>query len=215
MDLKTILGNAATVCTVASFFSGAFVCQKIWKKGTTADISPFPFLTGVLCGVLWLRYGLFIQDSAVIIVNTIGLTFQTVYVLWYYIFTLNRQTLHKQLFGIGILLLGLFSYLIYITKGKDEATFASGLMASGASLAFCAAPLSSMADVIKTKSVKMLPFPIILTTFGMTSLWFMYGFMLNDKFIQVPNLIGAMLAGFQLSLFVIYPSKTRTDVIPI
>ncbi|XP_076328172.1 sugar transporter SWEET1-like isoform X2 [Tachypleus tridentatus] len=211
MDFKTILRNAATVCTVASFCSGMFVCQNIWKKRSTVDISPFPFLTGVLCGVLWLRYGLFIRDSAVIVVNVIGLTFQTIYVLWYYIFTLNRQTLHKQLLGVAVILLGLFYYLVYITKGKDEATFASGLMASGASLAFCAAPLSSMAEVLKTQSVKMLPFPIILTTFVMTSLWFLYGFMLNDKFIQVPNLIGAMLAGFQLFLFIIYPSKTRTD----
>ncbi|XP_022250086.1 sugar transporter SWEET1-like isoform X1 [Limulus polyphemus] len=207
MDLKVFFGNAAIVCTVASFFSGAFVCKKIWRKGSSADISPFPFLAGVLCGVLWLRYGLFVKDPVVISVNTIGLLFQTIYVLWYYVFTLNKSTLHRQLLGTVILLGGLFYYLIYLTKDESSAIQASGLMASASSLMFCAAPFASLADVIKTKSVENLPFPIIISTFVVTSLWFIYGFLLNDKYIQVPNFIGCLLALFQLSLFAIYPSK--------
>jgi hypothetical protein len=47
-----------------------------------------------------------------------------------------------------------------------------------------------------------------------TIMWFLYGFALNDAFIQVPNAIGALISGVQLYLFVIYPNepKSRKDV---
>ncbi|XP_076326659.1 sugar transporter SWEET1-like isoform X2 [Tachypleus tridentatus] len=225
MDLKVFFGNAATVCTVASFFSGANfvgacrndrtlnnIClQKNLEKGIQCRYISISIFSRCLVvrafGVLWLRYGLFVKDPVVISVNTIGLVFQTVYVLWYYTFTLNKSTLHKQFLGSGILLGGLFYYLMYLTKDVSSAIQASGLMASAASLMFCAAPFASLADVIKTKSVENLPFPIIISTFVVTSLWFIYGFLLNDKYIQVPNFIGCLLALLQLSLFAIYPSK--------
>lgn len=50
---------------------------------------------------------------------------------------------------------------------------------------FFAAPLASLMHVMKVKSSESLPFPIILSTFVVSLQWFLYGIIINDKFVQV------------------------------
>lgn len=82
-----------------------------------------------------------------------------------------------------------------------------GLLCCVVSIVFFAAPLASLMHVIKVKSTESLPFPIILSTYIVSIQWFLYGYLLGDYFIQIPNLLGCLLSGFQLSLFYIYPAK--------
>lgn len=61
--------------------------------------------------------------------------------------------------------------------------------------------------VIRAKSTESLPFPIIVASMVVSFQWFVYGCLLNDFFIQIPNFMGCILSGFQLCLFLIYPDK--------
>lgn len=40
--------------------------------------------------------------------------------------------------------------------------------------------------------------------------WLVYGVILNSMFMVFQNLIAVLLSGFQLSFFLIYPSKPKT-----
>jgi solute carrier family 50 protein (sugar transporter) len=84
----------------------------------------------------------------------------------------------------------------------------------GASLAVCffAAPLASLSHVMKTKSTEVLPFPLILSSFVVSGQWWLYGIILDDNFVKIPNFLGWLLATFQLLLFVYYPSKRRSSL---
>lgn len=75
------------------------------------------------------------------------------------------------------------------------------------SVAFFAAPCCMFMKIVRLKSTEMLPFPLILMSFFVSVLWFLFGLVINDLFLQVPNLLGALLSGSQLCLFLIYPSK--------
>lgn len=66
------------------------------------------------------------------------------------------------------------------------------------------------AHVIRAKSTESLPFPVIMASMIVSCQWFVYGCLINDQFIQVPNFMGCVLSGFQLCLFLIYPNK-RSD----
>ncbi len=101
-----------------------------------------------------------------------------------------------------------------IGQSREDPKTLAGTLACISSLVFCGSPLASVSDVIKTKSTEKLPFLLILSSFLVTIMWFLYGFALNDAFIQVPNAIGALISGVQLYLFVIYPNepKSRKDV---
>ncbi len=101
-----------------------------------------------------------------------------------------------------------------MAETRDDPLTLTGSLACISSLVFCGAPLVSVSDVIRTKSTEKLPFLLILSSFLVTIMWFSYGFVLRDAFIQVPNGIGAIISGVQLCLFAIYPNKpkSRKDV---
>lgn len=84
-----------------------------------------------------------------------------------------------------------------------------GLMCCMGSIIFCAAPLISLTEVFRTQCTEVLPFPLILSTFLVTGLWWLYGIIIQNTFVQYPNLIGCGLASFQLLLFIVYPSKRK------
>ena len=87
------------------------ICLGIRRKGASGDISGFPFIAGVLGFVLitptytwwikvilpsyfrcslWLRYGMLMRDSAMIVVNAVGLALQLCYVFMYYLYATNK-----------------------------------------------------------------------------------------------------------------------------
>jgi solute carrier family 50 protein (sugar transporter) len=202
MDLLNVISSVAIVLTIGSFLTGTQICLKIWRKGSTADFTAFPFLAGILCTSLWLRYGLQVKDSTMIGVNTVGVSCFTSYLVFYYLFTLNKSTITKQILGLVLVLLSIVAF----SSTTQNPVNTAGLFASASGLMFCAAPLAALADVVKSKSTEKLPFPLILSSFLVGSLWFLYGFLMNDAFIQVPNAIGAIISASQLSLFAMYPS---------
>ena len=67
--------------------------------------------------------------------------------------------------------------------------------------------------VLRTKSTETLPFPLILAIFVVCFQWWIYGILINDFYMQVTNLIGTLIGLFQLSLFLVYPSTTKTGIL--
>lgn len=67
-------------------------------------------------------------------------------------------------------------------------------------------------DVFRKKCTEMLPLPLILMSFIGSVQWFAFGLIANDRFLQVPNFMGAVLSGAQLALFCIYPNKARSPL---
>ena len=75
------------------------------------------------------------------------------------------------------------------------------------SVLYCAAPLASVVTVVRSRSTESLPFYLILATIAMTGSWTLYGFIIKDMFVILPNLLGCLIASGQLLLFVIYKSS--------
>lgn len=87
----------------------------------------------------------------------------------------------------------------------------SGYICCTITVIFFAAPCCMLMDVLRTKSTEMLPLPLILMSFIGSVQWFAFGLIANDLFLQVPNLLGALLSGTQLMLFCLYPNKPRSN----
>jgi solute carrier family 50 (sugar transporter) len=62
--------------------------------------------------------------------------------------------------------------------------------------------------VIKTQSTESISFYLCSFNFIVGLEWFIYGLLINDRFVQIPNLLGALLGIVQLSLFTKYPSQS-------
>ncbi|VDO77508.1 unnamed protein product [Haemonchus placei] len=69
------------------------------------------------------------------------------------------------------------------------------------------APLAGLGVVLRKRCCDSLPLPMCVTNLLVSSQWFLYGNIVQDKYIMAPNGIGMALAVFQLSLFLIFPRK--------
>nr|CAD7401341.1 unnamed protein product [Timema poppensis] len=206
-SFKELLAVTASISTILQFLTGVLICQKFVQKGTTGETSGLSFVSAFLSCSLWLRYGFFIRDNSIILVNTFGASLQLAYVITYYLYCVKKSLVCRQMFAACTVLVVTLAYSEYETD-LLVAKHRVGLLCCLVTIIFFAAPLTMLAHVIRVKSAETLPFSLILATFVVSAQWFLYGFLLDDFFIQVPNALGTALSGFQLSLFVIYRSDS-------
>jgi MtN3 and saliva related transmembrane protein len=69
----TILGLVASFLTVAAYLPQVI---KSWKTKKTKDLSFVTFVTFSIASLLWIAYGVYKKDIAIILTNSILLVFQ-------------------------------------------------------------------------------------------------------------------------------------------
>jgi len=212
---KTVLSLTATASTLCQFLTGVPICQKVRTQGEAGDVSGLPFAVGCLGCSLWLKYGLLIEDGAMISVNLSGLVLQAMYLAYYYRFCVGSVSLsavRRQILTVVALVSAVYWYLDVYEADRQLAQYRLGCVAAASSIGFTAAPLVSLAEVIRSKSTEVLPLPMIAATFVVMLQWCLYGVLIDDAFVQVPNLVGTFISGFQLLLFLVYPRQRKPHV---
>jgi MtN3 and saliva related transmembrane protein len=69
MDLVTVLGGVAALCTTVSYFPQL---QKCWQTGHTGDLSLVMFLVLAAGVALWAVYGLLKADPVIVGANAVS-----------------------------------------------------------------------------------------------------------------------------------------------
>ena len=211
---KDVVGNSATISTIVQFLVGTQVCAGFYKNKTTGDTSGLTFLVGVVMTFAWYTYGKLIDDPSIQLVNAVGLVLQTMYSLCFYIYTpLKQETGRKMVFTAVLVVL----VQLYINHEEDlpTAQLRLGVLCSSMAVAYCSAPLASVQNVISTGSTQALPFYLILATVAVTGQWTLYGVIIQDSFVLVPNILGCVVASGQLALFTYFPSIELTKYVVI
>ncbi|XP_076756590.1 sugar transporter SWEET1 [Xylocopa sonorina] len=202
-EIKDALAMTASICTVLQFLAGVFVCNKIIKSGTTGNNSALAFVTCYTSCLLWLRYGMLIQDQFILLVNLFGAILQASYVYVFIVYSVQKIRIIRQIVAATCFLALVYFYSFY----EDDRLLATkyvGFLSCTLTVLFFASPLMMLAHVVRVKSTESLPFPIIVASFVVSCLWFTYGYILDDQFIQIPNFFGCALSAFQLCFFLIY-----------
>lgn len=90
---------------------------------------------------------------------------------------------------------------------RSEMRVSSGFTANACLFLYYASPLSTIAEVIRTKSAETLYWPMVLANGINGGSWTAYGAFLREPFVFVPNGAGALLAIIQLLLVCVYGTK--------
>jgi solute carrier family 50 (sugar transporter) len=72
---------------------------------------------------------------------------------------------------------------------------------------FYLSPLSTLADVLKHRDSSSLTLPLCMMNIVNGTLWLVYGLVLSDAFIWVPNGVGALLGMLSTALCCIFPRR--------
>jgi MtN3 and saliva related transmembrane protein len=70
MDVTTVVGLVAALCTTASYYPQL---KKCWETGKAEDLSLRTFATLALGVALWVVYGFLKADAVIILANAVSL----------------------------------------------------------------------------------------------------------------------------------------------
>lgn len=200
--LLWILSITAMVTTISLFFCGIPICIEIWRRKTTHEISGFPFIMGFLGGTFWLRYGMLKLDSTMITVNCVGVSLMFMYMLFYLHYTKPKGS---YLFQMTIVCAVISGMLILVEIYQFASLDPLGFVCMTFNIINFGAPLAGIRVVLRKRSVETLPLPLCVANLLVSSQWCLYGILVKDIYIIIPNGAGSALALLQVSLFLIFP----------
>jgi hypothetical protein len=209
---------SAVVTTVALQGSPLRSVLEIRRAGDVMRYDGYPYFT-VLAGALqWCIYGstsaIFLNDPSfwtMVFANGPG-----IFLGIFYIFVFKRHCPKDDvrspaldnylMIGLGIVLAEIAAFVIF---DKVAITWFGVLGAIG-SAQIALSPFKTLPEVLKTKSTKSWPFDLCLWSFIQSTATGGFGFAIADPSIWVPNVIGVIAAGIQLTLVAMFRETSST-----
>ncbi|XP_042479525.1 bidirectional sugar transporter SWEET5-like [Macadamia integrifolia] len=217
-SIRTIIGIIGNVISFCLFASPMPTIYKIWKKKAVEGFEPDPYLASTLNCIMWVFYGLpFVHPHSLLIVtiNGVGLALEIIYVLIFFIFAGNNQKMRKKILVVLLVEVIFFAVIALVTLLCFHTTTKRSLFVGIISVFFnCCmylSPLLIMRKVIRTKSVKYMPFLLSLTNFLNGVIWVTYALLRFDPFVLTGNGIGSLGGLAQLILYAVYYRSTPRD----
>ncbi|XP_053697099.1 sugar transporter SWEET1-like [Sabethes cyaneus] len=206
LPFRDVIGNVAGILTVAQFLSGCFACNQIRLKGTSEGFSPLQFVLGGALTALQLKYSQLLGVKTMILTSAYSFAICVVYSVWFFVYTPSskRGAFWKLVLQTVAVLSAVLLYAGL--ESPDKIRYRFGLLVTVLTLAYIGLPLMRLGEVVRCKSCKGLPLPVILASTGASVLWLLYGIILQNYFIIIQKVIALGLCTLQLSLFVIYPA---------
>ncbi|GAB2289364.1 hypothetical protein Dimus_023671 [Dionaea muscipula] len=215
LSLLTIFGLLGNTISFMVFLSPIPTFYKIYKKKSTEGFQSVPYVVALFSAMLWISYALFDTDSTFLItINSFGCFIETLYVT-VFLFYGTRQA---RILTIKLLLLlnvvG-FGFIIFIVlviaKGVALRQKILGWVCLIFSLSVFVAPLFVMRQVIRTKSVKYMPFLLSFFLTISAVMWFFFGLLKKDYYIAIPNVLGFSFGIVQMVLYAMYRKNSKED----
>ncbi len=233
-SLTWLVGIVSSVLSVIVMLNPLRFVLEVTSNADTAsnnkkNISVPTFIALFGNFLIWNAYGLITRNPIVFVQNLLGVCMASFYLYRLY-YCKHLAPEHKVRPALLLLVLTHLSWQHHMTVGvgailtiifiigvlfKLEMLNVSliGWVADLFSLAVFAAPLSELMMIVRTKSTESLSFSFALTCWLSAACWSVYGVLVGDVNILLPNALGFMLTCLQLSLFVLYPNKKKKNLL--
>ncbi|KAG6632796.1 hypothetical protein CIPAW_12G003100, partial [Carya illinoinensis] len=199
-----ILGN---IVSFVVFLAPVPTFLRVCKKKSTDGFQSLPYVLALFSSMLWLYYASLKPDEILLItINSVGCVVETIYVALYIIYA-PKQARMLTLMLLLLLNFGGFCVILLLSRFLAEGpnrVRVLGWVCVALSISVFAAPLSIMRVVIRTKSVEFMPFTLSLFLTLSAITWLLYGILLRDLYVALPNILGFILGVLQMALYVIY-----------
>ncbi|XP_047312960.1 bidirectional sugar transporter SWEET5-like [Impatiens glandulifera] len=212
-NLVGIIGNVISFCL---FMSPLPTFIAIWRAKSVQKFKPDPYLATLLNCAMWVFYAMpFVHPDALLVgtINGIGFVVELAYVIFYFSFAgMKKRKMITVALSVG---LAFMVFIIAITMIVFHTTTYRSLIVGTIcvvlNVVMYASPLTIMSQVIKTKSVKYMPFWISFTNFVNAVIWLVYALIKFDLYVAIPNGLGTFFGATQLILYSTYYKSTNWD----
>ncbi|XP_008230949.1 PREDICTED: bidirectional sugar transporter SWEET6a-like [Prunus mume] len=213
---RNVVGIIGNVISFGLFLSPVPTFYRIIKKKTVEEFRPDPYIATVLNCLFWCLYGMpFVHPDSLLVVtiNGVGLVLELAYLAVFFIYAQSKGR-KKVAFGLGfdvVLFVAIAAISLTALHGTKKRSLLVGIVCDIFNIIMYGSPLTIMAKVIKTKSVKYMPFYLSLTNFLNGCCWTAYALIKFDIYMLVSNGLGAVSGAIQLILYAAYFKSTPKD----
>eukprot|EP00301_Raphidiophrys_heterophryoidea_P010613 c1579_g1_i1.p1 GENE.c1579_g1_i1~~c1579_g1_i1.p1 ORF type:complete len:252 (-),score=61.28 c1579_g1_i1:121-876(-) len=221
-----VLGWFATLASTILFLSPIPVVRNIvlWKD--VKKFSCFPWVVSLFQCSLWVVYAIITPDRLQpLVTNLIGVLLEGVYVALYFMNAKGEAKRHTtiMLAVVGALFVLIVTVVLLAVphwtwvkpldpKSTDSReTVFLGMICVVINIIMYGSPLSVLSIVIKTKSVEFMPLSLTVGTFLSSCMWGVYGLIVKDVNISIPNGSGLVLALIQFVVYGMYCSRKNSN----
>ncbi|XP_037449587.1 bidirectional sugar transporter SWEET14-like [Triticum dicoccoides] len=205
-----LLGNVISFMT---YLAPLPTFYRIYRSKSTQGFQSVPYVVALFSAMLWIYYALLKSDECLLItINSAGCVIETIYIIIY----LTYAPKQAKLFTAKILLLlnvGVFGLILLLTlllSEGEKRVVMLGWVCVGFSVSVFVAPLSVIRLVVRTRSVEFMPFSLSLSLTVSAVVWFLYGLLIKDKYVALPNILGFAFGVVQMGLYTLYRNATPT-----
>ncbi|KAM3245054.1 hypothetical protein ACQJBY_056405 [Aegilops geniculata] len=203
-----LLGN---IISFTSLLAPIPTFYRIFKSKSTEGFQSVPYVVALFSAMLWIFYALVKTGEGLLIsINAAGCVIETVYIVMYLVYAPRKAKIFtaKIVVLLNVAGFGLILLLTLFAFHGETRVVSLGWICVGFSVCVFVAPLSIIGRVIKTKSVEYMPFTLSLTLTLSAIVWFLYGLLIKDKYVALPNVLGFTFGVIQMVLYVFYMNKT-------
>ncbi|CAL5190953.1 unnamed protein product [Lathyrus oleraceus] len=213
--LALTFGMLGNIISFLVFLAPISTFYRIYKKKSTEGFQSLPYLVALFSSMLWLYYALLKKDAFLLItINSFGCVVETIYILLYIIYA-PRDARNLTLKLLSAMNVGSFALILLVANYAVHGSVrvqVLGWICVSLSVSVFAAPLSIVAQVVRTKSVEFMPFNLSFTLTLSATMWFGYGLFLKDICIALPNVLGFGLGLVQMLVYAIYRNRGEKSI---
>ncbi|GAB4860380.1 hypothetical protein Ancab_035538 [Ancistrocladus abbreviatus] len=204
----TAFGLFGNIISFLVYLSPIPTFYKIYKKKSTEGFQCIPYTVALFSAMLWIFYAFFATNSTFLItINSFGCIIEALYIALFLFFATKearaftlKLILLTNVLGFGAIV---FVVLVIAKSNHLRMKILGWLCLTLAFLVFVA-PLGVMRQVIRTKSVKYMPFFLSFFLTISAVMWFFYGLLKKDYFVAIPNVLGFLFGIAQMIIYFIY-----------
>lgn len=213
---RTIVGIIGNVISFFLFLSPLPTFVKIYKEKSVQAFKPDPYVATVLNCAMWVFYGMpFVHPDSllVITINGTGFFIEVIYITIFFVYSdwPKRRKILIVLFVEAVFMAAVIVITLVFLHGTTARSMLVGILCIIFNIMMYTSPLTVMKRVIKTKSVKYMPFYLSLANFANGIVWFIYALIKLDPFVLIPNGLGTLSGLLQLVLYATYYKTTKWD----
>ncbi|KAI4346990.1 hypothetical protein L6164_007846 [Bauhinia variegata] len=214
---RTVVGILGNIISLGLFFYPTPTFIRIVKNKTVEQFKPDPYIASLFNCAFWVLYALpFVHSHSILIItiNSIGVVIEITYLCIFYFYATHEG--RKKVEDWVLIGIVFFTAITLVTllelHGTKRRTMVVGIICDVFNVLTYSAPLTIMAKVIRTKSVKYMPFWLPLASFLNGVAWVIYAlFPPFDIYVLVCNALGVVSGIIQLILYTLYCSCLAGD----
>ncbi|CAD6255658.1 unnamed protein product [Miscanthus lutarioriparius] len=203
-----LLGNIISFMT---YLAPLPTFYRIYKNKSTQGFQSAPYVVALFSAMLWIYYALIKSNEFLLItINSAGCVIETLYIVMYLLYAPKKAKLFtaKILLLLNVGVFGLILLLTLLLSAGQRRVVVLGWVCVAFSVSVFVAPLSIIRQVVRTRSVEFMPFSLSLSLTVSAVVWFLYGLLIKDKYVALPNVLGFTFGVIQMGLYALYRNAT-------